>query len=58
MANPSSSMDFLGMLRNKLEEAPPDVLRGVVEAPGNAGVPVLAAHGVESSRWVRWSGSD
>jgi hypothetical protein len=30
MANPSSSMDFLGMLRNKLEEAPPDALREVV----------------------------
>jgi putative transposase len=32
MANPSSSMDFLGMLRNKLEEAPPDALREIVSS--------------------------
>ena len=32
MANPSSSMDFLGMLRNKLEEAPPVALREIVSS--------------------------
>ena len=32
MANPSSSMDFLGMLRNKLEEAPPDAFREIVSS--------------------------
>jgi hypothetical protein len=32
MANPSSSMDFLGMLRNKLEEAPPDARREIVSS--------------------------
>lgn len=29
---PSSSMDFLGMLRNRLEEAPPDAFREIVSS--------------------------
>jgi hypothetical protein len=42
MANPSSSMDLLGMLRNKLEEAPPDQGAGGV-APAGPGLRAQAS---------------